>query len=58
MQLTVHAFLYLSFKLTLGFSLLCGFILMENYDGAVSFCPGNITHRSPEPHQAIKIYTE
>lgn len=58
MQLTVDAFLYLLFKLTPGFSLLCGFILMENYDGAVSCCPGNISHRSPEPHQEIKTYIE
>lgn len=57
MQLTIHAFLYLLFKLAQGFSLLCGFILIENYDGVVSCCPGNITHSS-EPHRAIKICIE
>lgn len=58
MQLRAHAFLYLLFKLTPGFSLFCGFIVMQNYDGTLSCCPGTITHRNPKPHQAIKIYIE
>lgn len=56
MQLRVYAFLYLLFKLMPGFSLFCGFIQTDNYDGVLRCYPGTITHRSPKLHQAVKIY--